>query len=63
MKNFRDSLKEKLKDPEFKKEWDALEPEFRAIRQQLDAEARDNVSVKRERESRHEQNVAIGYAM
>lgn len=26
--DFRAYLAEKLKDPEFKKEWDALEPEF-----------------------------------
>ena len=36
MKNFRDLLKEELKDPEFKKEWDALESEFRHIKQQLE---------------------------
>ncbi len=38
MKNFRDSLNEKLKNPEFKKEWDALEEEYNLIRQKLDAE-------------------------
>ncbi len=38
MKNFRDSLNEHLKNPEFKKEWDALEEEYKLIRQKLDAE-------------------------
>ena len=27
-KNFRETLNQQLKNPEFKKEWDALEPEF-----------------------------------
>lgn len=40
MKNFRDSLNEHLKNPEFKREWDALEEEYKAIRQKLDAETR-----------------------
>ena len=38
MKNFRDSLNEELKNPEFKKEWDALEEEYRQIRRELDSE-------------------------
>ena len=38
MKTFRDLLNEELKNPEFKKEWDALEEEYRLIRQKLDAE-------------------------
>ena len=36
MKNFRDTLREEMKNPEFKKAWDALEPEFRRIRKSLD---------------------------
>ena len=36
MKNFRDALREEMKNPEFKKEWYALEPEFRRIRESLD---------------------------
>lgn len=31
-KNFRDTLNEQLKDPEFKAEWDALEPERQIMR-------------------------------
>jgi len=42
MKNFRDALREEMKNPEFKKEWDALEPEFRQIRESLD---RKNISL------------------
>ena len=38
MKNYREFLKEEMKNPEFKREWDALEPEFRMIREQLEAE-------------------------
>lgn len=35
-KNFRDSLNAKLQDPEFRAEWDALEPEFQIIKAMLD---------------------------
>lgn len=31
-KNFRETLNEQLRDPEFKAEWDALEPEFQIMR-------------------------------
>ena len=31
-KNFRETLNEKLQDPEFKAEWDALEPERQIMR-------------------------------
>ena len=44
MRKFVDSLREHLKDPEFKKEWDALEPEFRLIRQQLESEQQKSFS-------------------
>ena len=46
MKSFRESLKEKLKNPDFKKEWDALDEEFRLIRQDLDAKSADSFSRK-----------------
>ena len=35
-KNFRETLNEQLKNPEFKKEWDELEPEYQIIRAMLD---------------------------
>ena len=36
-KNFRETLEEQLNDPEFKKEYDALEPEFTIIKALLNA--------------------------
>ncbi|MCD8016654.1 MAG: helix-turn-helix domain-containing protein [Oscillospiraceae bacterium] len=36
MTNFDDYLQERLQDPEFKAEYDALEPEFSLIRAMLD---------------------------
>lgn len=36
-KNFRETLNEQLKNPEFKKEWDELEPEYQIIKAMLDA--------------------------
>lgn len=35
-KSFRESLNEQLKNPEFKKEWDALDPEYQIIKAMLD---------------------------
>lgn len=35
-KNFRETLNEQLKNPAFKKEWDALEPEYQIIKAMLD---------------------------
>ena len=35
-KNFRETLNEQLKNPEFKKEWDELEPEYQIIKAMLD---------------------------
>lgn len=41
-KNFRETLNEQLKDPEFKAEWDALEPERQIMRAIVDGRgARD----------------------
>ena len=34
-RNFRETLNEQLKNPEFKKEWDALEPEYQIIKAML----------------------------
>ncbi len=33
MSDFRKHLNEKLKDEEFKKEWDKLEPKYKTIKQ------------------------------
>lgn len=35
-KKFRETLNEQLQNPEFKKEWDALEPEYQIIKAMLD---------------------------
>ena len=35
MTNFNDFLNEQMKDPEFKAEWDALDPEFAVIERSL----------------------------
>ena len=43
MKNFRETLNEEMKNPEFKKEWDSLEPEFNLARKMLD-EQDENLS-------------------
>ena len=45
-KSFRESLNEQLKDPEFKEEWDALEPEFQVIRAILNARHEKNITQK-----------------
>ena len=37
MSSYRDFLKEQLKDPELKAEYDALEPEFAIIQAMIDA--------------------------
>lgn len=36
-KNFRDTLNNELKNPEFKEEWDRLEPEFQIIKSMIDS--------------------------
>ncbi|MBQ2707836.1 MAG: helix-turn-helix transcriptional regulator [Clostridia bacterium] len=45
-KNFRETLNEQLKDPEFKKEWDALEPEYQIIRAMLDTRNEESITQK-----------------
>ena len=42
--SFDDYLDEELKDPEFKREWDALEPEFQLIREMMKARNEQNLS-------------------
>lgn len=44
MKNFRESLKEELKNPQFKKEYDALEPEYQIIREMIRAREENNLT-------------------
>ena len=44
MKNFRDSLNEEMKNPEFVKEWESLEPEYQLIRALLNGRKAANLS-------------------
>ena len=46
MRTFKDSLAEQLKDPEFKKEYDALEAEFTIIQAIIDARKRSGLTQK-----------------
>ena len=46
MSNFNDYLKEQLNDPEFKKEYDALEPEFSIIQAMIDARKASGLTQK-----------------
>lgn len=46
MSDFRDYLNEQLKDPEFRAEWDALEPEFQIVRAMIDAREKKHLSQK-----------------
>ena len=41
---FQDHLKESLKDPEFRKEWEATEPEHHLARQIIEARLKQNLS-------------------
>lgn len=45
-KNFRETLNEQLKDPAFKKEYDALEPEFQIIIALLNGRKENNLTQK-----------------
>lgn len=45
-KNYKTTLIEKLKDPEFKKEWDALEPEYQIIRAIISAREETGMTQK-----------------
>lgn len=46
MSDFREYLNKQLEDPEFKKEWDDLEPEFNAIQAMIDARKQCNMTQK-----------------
>ncbi|WP_302964470.1 helix-turn-helix domain-containing protein [uncultured Adlercreutzia sp.] len=45
-RSFRDSLNERLRDPEFRAEWDALEPEFQIAKAMLDGRTARNLTQK-----------------
>ncbi len=44
MKNWRATLEKELKDEEFKKEWEALEPEYQVIESILKSRKEKNIS-------------------
>ncbi len=43
---FKDHLKEQLKDPDFRSEYEALEPEYEIIRQIILARSKSNITQK-----------------
>lgn len=43
-RTYREFLDEKLKDPEFKKEWDEMEPEFQLIKAMLKGREEQKIS-------------------
>lgn len=45
-KNFRQTLNDQLKDPEFKKEWDNLDTQFQIIKAILDAREQQHITQK-----------------
>ena len=44
--NFRDYLDEQMKDPSFRTEWDALEPEYAIIQAMIDARKASGLTQK-----------------
>ena len=46
MSEFQDYLQEQLKDPEFKKEWDDIQPEMDIIRAMVDTRIGQNLTQK-----------------
>lgn len=45
-KNFRETLTEQMKNADFLKEWDALEPEFQIMKAMLDGRKEKNITQK-----------------
>ena len=45
-KNFRETLNKQLENPEFKKEWDVLEPEYQIIKAMLDTRNEKSMTQK-----------------
>lgn len=46
MSELRDYINEQFKDPEFKKEWDSLEPEMEVVRAMIKARTAQNLTQK-----------------
>ncbi len=47
MTKFNDYLNEQMKDPAFRKEWDALEPEFSIMQAMIDARKASGLALRR----------------
>ena len=45
-KTFRETLNQQLKNPEFKEEWDELEPEYQIIKAMLSSRAEKSMTQK-----------------
>lgn len=45
-KKFRETLNQQLKNPEFKEEWDELEPEYQIIKAMLSSRAEKSMTQK-----------------
>lgn len=45
-KNFRETLNEQMKDPEFRAEWEALEPERQIMRAIIDGREQNHMTQK-----------------
>ena len=45
-KNFRETLNQQMQNPEFKAEWEALEPEFQIIKAFLNGRKEKNITQK-----------------
>ena len=46
MSEFQELLQDQLKDPDFKKEWDDIQPEMDVIRAMIDARIEQNLTQK-----------------
>lgn len=46
MKNFRETLADEMKDPEFRAEWEALEPEFQIMRAIIEGREENDLTQK-----------------
>jgi hypothetical protein len=46
LSEFQELLQEQLKDPDFKKEWDDIQPEMDVIRAMIDARIEQNLTQK-----------------
>ena len=60
MRKFNDYLKEQMQNPEFKKEYDNLQPEFDIIRAIVDARTSQNLTQKQlaEKTSIHQADIS-----